>query len=133
MSLYNTNTEYRKFLRQIFQMDSQKYQEKIQQLESTNNETLDEETLDEISYDESAASTIMDDWYKKTEHNQLFQTIYDLAAAKMISTNREIGFAVLFSYDFLQLFYPCLMDFLQNSDGFNTTTESYCALRAYLA
>jgi hypothetical protein len=114
-------------------MDSQKYQENIQQLESRNNETLDEETLDEISYDESAASIVMDDWYAKTERNALFQTIYDLAAAKMISTNREIGFAVLFSYDFLRLFYPCLMDFLQNSGEFNTTTESYCALRTYLA
>ena len=131
--LYTTNTEYRAFLRQIFQMDSQKYKENIQKLENNNKEILDEETLDEMSYDEDAAAKIMDEWYCQTSDNSLFHAIYDLAAAKMISTNREIGFAVLFSYDFLQLFYPVLMEFLQNSGEFNNASPAYCALVQYLS
>jgi hypothetical protein len=131
--LYTTNSEYRAFLRQIFQMDSQKYKENIQKLENNNKEILDEETLDEISYDEDAAAKIMDEWYCQTANNSLFHTIYDLAAAKMISTNREIGFAVLFSYDFLHFFYPVLMEFLQNSGEFNNTSPAYCALITFLS
>jgi len=117
---YNTNAEYRQCLRQFFQMNSTNYPETIQQIPD-----LDDETLDEMSYDESAASKMMDYILDVTKDSPLFRKIYDLAAAQMLSTDIEIGIAVLLSYDYLQLFYVCFNDFLQNKTGFHETTKSY--------
>jgi hypothetical protein len=91
-------------------------------------ETIDEETRDEMMYDNDAVITVMGNLYDLTRDNVLFQNLYDLAAEKMISTNREIGQAVLFSYDYLPLFHKCLAGFLRNPDSFNDSDEFYVAL-----
>lgn len=119
---YSNNTEYRQCLRKIFNINitPQNYNNPdLENILKQNEETLDEETLDELCYDESCASAIMDKWYADTATNPQFQKLYDLAAAKMISTDREIGLAVLLSYDYLQAFYPYLMVHLSNKNSAN--------------
>ena len=119
---YSNNTEYRQCLSKIFNINitPQNYNNPdLENILKQNEETLDEETLDELCYDESCASAIMDKWYADTASNPQFQKLYDLAAAKMISTDREIGLAVLLSYDYLQVFYPYLMVHLSKGNSAN--------------
>ena len=126
-SNYTNNTEYRQCLRQVFQMNSKNYPETIEQIPD-----LDDETRDEMSYDETAASATMDYILATTKDNPLFQTLYDLAAGRMFSTDRDIGLTVLLSYDLLKLFYPCFIDFVQNRSSFNESSQSYCAVHKAL-
>jgi hypothetical protein len=70
----------------------------------------------------------MDDLFLLTKGNAWFQKLYDSAAEKMFSTNREIGQAVLFSYDYLPLFHKCLASFIKDPSTFDETNEFYVAL-----
>jgi hypothetical protein len=90
---------------------------------------IDEITRDELDYDESAASKILDFVFEKTFENALFQELYDIAAAKMISMDRSIGLAVLFSYDYMALFHRCLCCYFTNPADFSETSDSYVCLK----
>ena len=89
---------------------------------------IDEETRDEMMYDERTVSKIMDELLEVTISHPLFQYLYDAAAGKMLSTNREIGQAVLFSYDYLPLFHKCLASFVRSPADFTETNQYYVAL-----
>jgi len=121
IAVYTDNKSYRSTLRRLFFMD-------ISMCSEMDNESMDEESRDEMMYDNDAVITVMGNLFELTRDNVLFQNLYDLAAEKMISTNREIGQAVLFSYDYLPLFHKCLAGFLRNPDGFNDSDEFYVAL-----
>jgi len=88
-------------------------------------DTLDEETVDEMLYDEQNASLFLDRVSAATIQHPLFHIVYDLAAAKMISVDREIGIAVLMSYDYLAYFYPCLVEFTHSPETFTETSTTY--------
>jgi hypothetical protein len=118
--LYQSNTEYRAELRKMFYMDVSPCALDI--------EHLDFETRDELEYDENKISSVMDDLFLLTKGNAWFQKLYDSAAEKMFSTNREIGQAVLFSYDYLPLFHKCLASFIKDPSTFDETNEFYVAL-----
>lgn len=122
---YESNEEYRFCIRQVFQMNPSIYQDKIDTLKTHNQEELDKETEDELSFDEDAMKRGMDYIYSRTKHNILFQRIYSLAAAKMISMDPEIGLAVCFSYDYFQCFHNCLMMYLENPDSFLETHDVF--------
>lgn len=121
VAVYSDNKSYRSTLRQLFFMD-------VSICDSKGDESMDEESRDELMYDDSAVVKVMGNIYELTRDNELFQKLYDLAAEKMISTDREIGQAVLFSYDYLPLFHKCLAGFLRNPEGFNENNEFYVAL-----
>lgn len=123
---YTDNKGYRRCLREIFHMDSANYSEKINTLNSL--EQLDEETEDEISYDEEAATKKMDEIYSKTKDNDLFMNIYKTAALRMFSEDPEIGLAVLFSYDYLPLFYLCLVEYFKSLGTLNNANTNYSNL-----
>jgi hypothetical protein len=93
---------------------------------------IDEETIDEQHYDETKVAIFMDTLFEKTKLTQLFQTLYDLAAAQMISTDREIGLAVLCSYDYLSAFYNCYIDFIECPETFSENTPSYQIIKSML-
>jgi len=118
---YKNDKEYRACLRCIFGMKQENYPD-------TSEMDLDDITEDEMSYDDSSAQKVMDFILKSTDNNQLFTKVFELGAAKMISMDKEIGLTILLSYDFLHLFHPCFIDFLENPDTFQETTESYAAL-----
>jgi len=124
MPAYTTNAEYRECLRRLFSMDPANYPENTRIYA----EEWDTETLDEMCYDNETASKIMDFVYAKTKDNDLFQKLYDLAAARMISMDREVGLCILFSYDFMGQFHRCVVDFLRTPATWTSTAESYVAL-----
>jgi len=108
-------------------MDTSKYYENVQTLSD-----LDDETLDEYNYDEHSVSVFIDRVSALTIHIPLFQTLYDAAAAKMFSTDREIGIAILLSYDYLAVFYPLITLFERYPDGLTPTHEYYTRVLSVL-
>ena len=121
IAVYTDNKSYRSTLRQLFFMD-------VSMCPATVDESMDEESRDELMYDDATVFKVMGNIYDLTRDNLLFQKLYDLGAEKMISTDREIGQAVLFSYDYLPLFHKCLAGFLRNPDDFDENNEFYVAL-----
>ena len=120
---YSNSREYRSVFRQLTGQ-TQKTPE--------NPFDIDEETLDEQQYDDTKVAIFMDTLFEKTKSSQLFQTLYDLAAAQMISVDREIGLAVLCSYDYLSAFYNCYIDFIECPETFSENTPSYQIIKSML-
>jgi hypothetical protein len=89
------------------------------------NPDIDIVTNDENNYDQYAATRVIDYIYDKTQHNIFFQQLYDVAASKMLSTDRGIGLAVLFSYDYLYLFHKCIVLFYSHPNDFIDSNEHY--------
>ena len=67
---------------------------------------------------------VLDKLYDTTITTPLFHEIYELAAAKLFSTDKKMGLTVLFAYTFLREFHKYLSDFMGKKD----TTDSYRAL-----
>ena len=114
---YTNNIEYRNCLRQLFHMTYMK-----------NDDDIDAVTQDENNYDNDASTIAMDYIYKTTKDHVHFQQLYDIAASKMLSIDREIGLAVLFSYDYMSLFHDCILSFIKNPDNFDENNKAYCTL-----
>ncbi len=129
---YSTTREYRKCLRTMFHMDPSTYRDTLKTYEDALHGEFDDETRDELSYDDAAARVVMDVIFEATRDNPLFQELYDMAAARMFSSDREIGLAVLFSYDYLALFHACIVQFTQSPDRFSKTTVAYQSILAAL-
>lgn len=104
-------------------MDVSKYVDNVHNLPN-----MDEETLDEYNYDEHRVSAFMDKVADATLHNDEYVYLYQLAAAKMISTDCHIGIAILCSYDFLYLFYPLLCSYSQSPQTFTQNDPHYVKL-----
>jgi len=121
--MYSTTEEYRQVLRQIVQMDPTKYYSDA--VFNAFETPLDEETLDEFHYDDHAMSTYLDKVYQTTHTHPLFQRMYMSAAALMLSTNPEIGLAVLFSYDYLAPFYLCYQSYFLDPSAFSENNQFY--------
>lgn len=119
---YSNTTEYRQLLRELFSMDKQKYP--VHSLDPD----IDVESKDELEYDEDAAKIFMDDVYNKTKNNSLFRDIYSKGSSFMFSQDINIGVAIMFSYDYLDSFISCYMDFCKNPTNFNKQTSSYQTL-----
>lgn len=120
--MYSTTEEYRQVLRQIVRMDPAKYYSD-EQIEV--DESLDDETLDEFNYDDDAMSSYLDKVYQSTHTHPLFSRMYFAAAALMLSTNPEIGVAILFSYDYMGSFYLCYQSYLLDPDEFSENNQFY--------
>ena len=70
---YGNDEEFRECMRVIFKMKPNIDQDP----------NYDEVTRDEMNYDFEAVSKSMDHISDQTKNHKLFQTIYDMAAAKM--------------------------------------------------
>ena len=101
--MYTTNKEYRDCIREFCKMNCE---------DKTIGIDIDDESRDEQMFDCIACSKTMDFIFEKTKDIPLWQNLYDKAAGKFISTNREIGLSVLFSYDFFWDFKECWNSFL---------------------
>jgi hypothetical protein len=111
-------------------MDKTVYEKEINNIEAHNQEILDSETRDEMCYDAVAAMKVMDYVYDCTKDTPEFMVLYTKAAAKMFSEDPNLGIAVLFSYDYLQLFHACLVEFF--SDQFNPEFPPYREILKFL-
>ena len=123
---YGDTHEYRRCLRNLFQMQSDNYKG------VTEDDAYDEETRDEMEYDDIAAVTALDAIYAKTRDNEVFRELYRHGAATMLSEDPEIGLAVLMSYDYLRLFHRCLIWFVENSTKFTRESSVFKELVAKL-
>lgn len=119
---YSNTAEYRQLLRDLFSMDKQNYP--VHSLDKD----IDVESKDELEYDEQAANTFMDNVYNQTKEVAVFRDIYLKGASFMFSQDINIGIAIMFSYDYLDSFIPCYIDFCKNPDNFNEQTPSYLIL-----
>lgn len=128
---YENSSQYRKWIRDVFKMDMSRVLKEIET--KYNMDELDEETLDELLYDYDAMSQTMEVLYSLTKSNVLFQTLYDLAAGKMFSTDQTIGQVILFSYDYFYLFHACLCVFFHSPELFDETCIYYLELKDKLS
>jgi hypothetical protein len=107
---YSTDQEYRKCLRDVFQMDSTQFPD-VKDMD------LDQVTADEMMYDEKAASRTMEHVFENTFQHKDFILLYEKAASFMFSIDTNIGLTILFGYDYLDLFHPLLSGFFSNMDN----------------
>ena len=131
--MYETDNEYRNFLRSIMEMDPAKMYETEDIYVDRADPNVSEETIDEYTLDMDAMKRYLDSVYANTKDRAEFKRLYEYAAALMFSTNPEIGLAVLMSYDYLAWFFQCYRNFLQSPDTFDDTEEYYCRLIARIS
>jgi len=123
---YSDNKGYRDALRTAFSM-------RTEVVDEDHLNHLDQETADEQNYDEQAAFAAMETVYQSTKNYPLFQELHELAAALMFSTDPQIGIAVLFSYDYLYLYYPLLIDLMTDSTKIIDSNPHYITLKNKIA
>ena len=123
--MYNSDKEYRAFLRQIIQMDPAKFYETEEIKCDPTDPKVSEETIDEYNYDGVAVSKYLDKVYDSTKDRKEFQRLYTAAAALMFSEKPDIGLAVLFSYDYLACFYHIYTNYLQNPTSWSADTDEF--------
>ena len=128
-SPYDSDKEYRAFLRRIIQMDPTKFYETEEIKCDPTDPNVSEETIDEYNYDAEAVAKYLDCVYRETKSRPEYQRLYTAAAALMFSENPEIGLAVLMSYDYLAHFHSSYSLFLKNKTEWNADAdEFYCRL-----
>ena len=117
---YTNDFEYRACLRKLFCMVSP---------ETTDLDDIDEVSKDELEYDPDACNKSLDFIYSNTSEHPLFQELYDVGAAKMLSLDRTIGLAVLMSYDYMALFHQCIYCYMKTPDEFLETNDAFVSLK----
>ena len=114
---YNNDIEYRQCLREMFRMNSQ--------TDVLNNPDLDEITKDETNYDKET-TTLLVKWISdETKECYELNELYKVAAATMITLDRETGLAVLFSYDYFTEFHKLLSLFFSSPGTDLEMSSSY--------
>jgi hypothetical protein len=121
--MYSNNKEYRYAIRKFFNMNIDKIKVEIKQY------AYDEETEDELLFDETAMSTGMTNILKKTIGNSLFDELYSLAAAQMISLDKETGLCILLSYDYFYDFSNVWNAYLENPNEFSEKNAFFILLK----
>ena len=108
--MYSNDIEYRQYFRKVTGMREDVFHHEPGHINLNEGipECMDEITLDEYMYDEESVSNALAQIYRATKDNPRFQHLYDLAAAQMISMDREIGLTVLMTYDYLWRFIACV-------------------------
>ena len=119
---YQNNTEYRQCIRELF------FMKPLPDLDSE----IDEVSRDEMDFDDSSIHKVMDELFQGTREHPLFRELYLLAAARLISENLLMGQAILFSYDYLEVFHHCLVCFFREPGDFNETNVFYIELKRKL-
>jgi hypothetical protein len=107
--IYTNDAEYRKCIRDLFRMKNVDVEGDI-----------DDISRDEMDYDEDSINPIMAQLFELTKNNVHFQELYDLAAAKLMSIDRETGQVVLFSFQYMWLYHKCLAAFYHNDPAFQS-------------
>lgn len=119
---YHNNTEYRQCVRELF------FMKPLTDLDSD----IDDISRDEMDFDDSSIHKVMDELFQGTREHPLFRELYLLAAARLISEDLTMGQAILFSYDYLEVFHHCLVCFFREPGDFNETNVFYIELKRKL-
>jgi hypothetical protein len=118
---YSNDLEFRDCLRKVFKMT---HKAECKDLDSVSN--------DENNYDTDAVFESMNYVYFLTKNEPLFMDMYEKAAAKMFSTDKNIGLSVLYSYDYFRPFHLCLRDFTNTDVVFDSNNVNYINLNGRL-
>ena len=121
--MYSNNKEYRQAIRQFFHMNIDIIEAEIKQYD------YDEETQDELLFDDAAMNMGMTNILEKTAGNILFDELYSLAAALMISMDKETGLCILLSYDYFSDFYNIWTAYLENPKELSETNAFFILLK----
>lgn len=113
---YSDNFEYRKAMRQVFRMTADM---------PDIADDIDDESRDELMYDDASISAGLDYVFSATKDVPAFSELFLVGAGRMLSENRDIGLAVVFSYDYFELFHLCLRDFFRDPASFNANNSNY--------
>ena len=111
---FDNNKEYRKCLREVFNMNMNNIDISLNEIED-----LDEETEDELLYDHTAITNGLDYVFNLTKNNGHFMDLYISGASCFFSEDPNIGISVMFSYDYFHQFHLCLVDFIKNRFDIN--------------
>jgi hypothetical protein len=76
-----------------------------------------------VEFDEHLINIEIENIYEKMKHLTVLDNILDILAAKMMSTDRSLGFLILFSYDYFYLTHQIICEFLEK----NTINDSKVA------
>ena len=109
-------------------MIPENYPDSIKHLEEELGDDFDKETRDEIEYDEDSAALMMQYIRNQTKHLPIFQRLYEMAAARFLSRDHEIGVAILYAYEYLPFFHKCVCIFLNNPADLTEETQEYSEL-----
>lgn len=119
---YSDDHEFRMTVRNIFNMNLQKYDNDIDLI-----------TNDENNYDDEVVTKILDYIFLLTKKNTAFMKLYTSAAALMLSTDPSIGLSILFSYDYLKDFHLCLKSFKNDPSKFGEDNMNYKKIKNTLS
>jgi len=114
---YSNDFEFRECLRKVFNM---KHKPDCKDIDNISN--------DENNYDANAVINSMNYIYFITKNEPLFLEMYEKAAAKMFSTDNNIGLSILYSYHYFRLFHLCLGDFTNIDVVFDKNNVNYINL-----
>lgn len=127
---YYNDYDYRKCIRRIFKMNEDKMKADLAEKYDIND--IDPLTLDEFMIDMTVMENALQKLYAVTCSNPQFCELYDLAAAKMFSMNREIGQSILYCYDYVYLFHPLMCLFLESPLECNENVKYFKQLKECL-
>ena len=112
---YSCNKEYRQWIRTLFDFEPGKtLLSPVLELELEKDIEIDEETRDENFFDSEKMNEALMNLFLATKDHPFFQELYLHAAARMFSTDLEIGQVVVCSYDTFSWYYTCLWYFFHN-------------------
>jgi hypothetical protein len=114
ISEYATDEEYRATFKQIFEI-------------ITDADPEDAEFI----FENTAINDKLEYIFDQTKNDSRFNDIYTIAAGKMLSEDPTIGMYILFSFDYLYLFYNLLQKYNNGDD--DATTTHYIKLKEILS
>jgi len=107
---YNSDDDYRGCFQNVF------FSGIHDNNSNDDNDDNDDETKQNDGYEKDKVDYAMEYLFNLTKDDPLFCNLYELAAAQMISTEKEIGQCILFSYHYFHLFHSCLCCFIQEKE-----------------
>ena len=131
---YTNDTEYREAIRHVFRMTCNILAVPGEGEEEVG-DGIDSVTQDEWNFDAESTGPFLNFVFHSTEYHPIFQELYTLAAGLMLSQDPDIGLAVLFSYDYFELFHVVLCEyfkFIENDDPFEGESLVVAELRRRL-
>ena len=127
---YSNDKEYRQWIRKCFSFDKEKFHDYNGMIDDINE--CDDITIDELLFDSQNSQTALDRILDLTQNHDEFNNLYLLAAARMFSTDKLIGQAVVFSYDTFHMFHTCLWNFLKHGIHHMINAVQYKNLEDFL-
>ena len=107
---YDNDDEYRRHIRTAFNLPQKNNIDTTTTRPTPTDTTYDDpDELDPKEMDVLMETTRL--IYEKTQAHPLFATLYEHAAAKMMSISPQTGVVVLFSFDYFTYFHSCLVEY----------------------